>query len=87
MLIKMPRGNQVTIPKDIVKKAHLREGNEYLDAEYVRGVICLKPVDVEERVSDEVYEKLLRKASALEPGDVAVSSKEAGHFLRKRAKA
>ena len=86
MLIKITRGNQVTIPKEIVQKAHLRQGKDYLNAEFKNGVIFLKPVDVEDRVPDEVYEKLLQKAALIEKGDVRVKAREAGHFLKDQMK-
>ena len=86
MLAKLTRGNQVTIPKPIVKLAHLREGDDYLDVRYVKGVICLKPVDVEERISPEAYERLLEHFSRPEPGSVVLSEREAANFLRRRAK-
>jgi AbrB family looped-hinge helix DNA binding protein len=86
MLAKVTRGNQVTIPKDIVKRAHIREGNDYVDVVYVKGVICLKPVDVEDRIPDENYERLIQKAFTEEQGDQSVSAEESKSFLRKRAK-
>lgn len=86
MLAKLTRGNQVTIPKPIVKQAGLREGAEYLDVQYVKGVICLKPVDVEERIPPEAYERLLEGAKRIEPGDVVVDEREAVEFLRRRMK-
>ncbi|MBI4352319.1 MAG: AbrB/MazE/SpoVT family DNA-binding domain-containing protein [Candidatus Omnitrophica bacterium] len=86
MLAKVTRGNQVTLPKDIVKKAHIREGNDYVDVEYMKGVICLKPVDIEERLPAEAYERLLKKAFTLEPGDKVVSPEEAKVFLKKRVR-
>jgi len=86
MLAKLTRGNQVTIPKPIIKQARLREGNEYLDVQYVKGVICLKPVDVEERIPPEAYERLLEHFSRPEPGSVVLSEHEAVDFLRRRAK-
>ena len=54
MLAKLTRGNQITIPKAMVKKAKLKEGNDYLDVVYIKGVIVLKPVDVVERISVKV---------------------------------
>ena len=87
MLAKLTRGNQITIPKPIVKQAGLREGTtEYLDIQYVKGVICLTPVDMEERIPPEAYERLLERASRVEPGDVVVGKEEAVDFLRRRMK-
>ncbi|OGW81739.1 MAG: hypothetical protein A3C47_02485 [Omnitrophica bacterium RIFCSPHIGHO2_02_FULL_51_18] len=86
MLAKVTRGNQVTIPKEIAKKAHIRNGNDYVDVSYDHGVICLKPVDIEYRIPEENYRNLLKKAVVLEKGDVRLSAEEAKGFLRKIAK-
>ena len=86
MLAKLTRGNQVTIPKAIARQAGLRAANEYLDVKYIKGVICLLPVDVEERVPPEVYERMLEHFSRPEPGSVVLSEHEAESFLRRRAK-
>ena len=87
MLAKLTRGNQLTIPKPIVRQAGLREGAaEYLDVQYVKGIICLKPVDVEERIPPEAYERLLEHARRIEPGDVVLNEREAANFLRRRMK-
>ncbi len=87
MLAKVTRGNQVTIPKIIVKKAHLKEGDDYVDVEYVNGVICLKPVDVEEQITPEQYEKFLKWSLKREKGDASFSSlDQAIAHLKKRIK-
>ncbi len=86
MLSKLTRGNQVTIPKEIVKKAHLHEGKDYVNIDYSNGVITMIPVDVEERIPAENYERLIKKALAKEPGDVMVDSGKAADFLKKRMK-
>ena len=87
MLAKVTRGNQVTIPKEIAKKAHIKNGNDYVDVSYIDGIICMKPVDLEERIPDEAYGRLLKKAFTVEKGDHVFSSfEEASHFLRKLAK-
>ena len=44
-------------------------GRDYLDVEYVGGVICLKPVDMEERIPKEDLEKLKKKALEQESGE------------------
>lgn len=87
MLVKVTRGNQVTIPKEIVKKAHIHEGNDYVDVEYDHGTIVIKLVDVEERIPAEAYEKLLRKVAMKEAGDKVLSKTQARDFLKRRAKA
>ncbi len=86
MLTKLTRGNQITIPKPIIEKAHLKSGNDYLDVEYREGVIYLKPVEVEERIAPEVFEKFQKQALKKERDDILVDEKEAEGFLSKRAK-
>lgn len=86
MLAKLTRGNQLTIPKEIVKRVNLQAGRDYLDVSYLNGVIVLKPVDVEERVPPESYEALLRDAFTVEPGDIVADERTAGSVLRKRLK-
>ncbi|MBI4698051.1 MAG: AbrB/MazE/SpoVT family DNA-binding domain-containing protein [Nitrospirae bacterium] len=86
MLTKLTRGNQITIPKPIVEKARLKSGTDYLQVEYHEGVIYLKPVEVEERISPEVFEKFQRHILKKEREDVLVDEEEAEDFLSKRAK-
>ena len=86
MLSKLTRGNQITIPKSIVERAGLKMGRDYVDIEYVHGVICLKPVDIEERIPTEDLEKLKKKALKEENGDSMLSAKDAEGFLARRAK-
>lgn len=84
MLAKLTRGNQVTIPKAIVKKAHLREGNDYVDVEYVNGMIFLKPVELEERIPPEVFERFASAVKRREPEDVKAKGGEtAGELIRR----
>ena len=87
MLAKMTRGNQITIPKAIVKKAHLDSAFPYMEVGYENGVIFLKPVDVQERISPEQWSKFLDWAHKKEEGDVSFESpEEAAQFLKKRMK-
>jgi len=86
MLVKFTRGNQLTIPKKIVEQAGLQSGHDYLEVVYLDGVICLKPVDVEERIPPEVYERFLEQAFTVEKGDIEASGKKADSVLRKRVK-
>lgn len=86
MLSKLTRGNQITIPKSIIERAGLKIGRDYIDVEYVDGVIYLKPVDIEERISKEDLEKLKKKALKEDKADVTLSAKEAEGFLAQRAK-
>lgn len=86
MLSKLTRGNQITIPKSIVDKVGLKSGADYLDVEYEDGVICLVPVDIEERIPKEILKRVAQKALKEENGDITLTAKEAEHFLEKRAK-
>ena len=86
MLAKLSRGNQLTIPKEIVERVRLQAGRDYLDVTYLNGIIILKPVDVEERVSPESYEALLKDAFAIRPGDIVADERSAGTVLKKRLK-
>ena len=62
MLAKITRSNQITIPREIIKKARLSTESDYVDVQYSNGVITIKPVDVEERIPPEQYEKFMRWA-------------------------
>ncbi len=86
MLTKLTRGNQITIPKPVIEKAHLKAGSDYLEVEYREGVICLKPVEVEERIAPEVFEKFQKQTLRKERDDVKVDAKEGEDFLSKRAR-
>jgi bifunctional DNA-binding transcriptional regulator/antitoxin component of YhaV-PrlF toxin-antitoxin module len=86
MLAKLTRGNQITIPKGIVQRAGLRTGEDYLDVHYENGLIFLKPVDVEERIPPEAYEKFLAKVTSIQADDIVLDQKKAEVFLRKRSK-
>lgn len=86
MLAKLTRGNQITIPKPIVEKAHLKSGSDYLEVEYHAGVIYLKPVEVEEKIAPEIFEKFQKQMLKKERGDVLVDEKESKDFLSKRTK-
>ena len=87
MLVKRTRGNQVSIPKRILEAAGVAENDRYFDVDYRHGMICLKSVTVEGKISDRAYEELLRWAAKTHPGDkVFRSSREAVDYLRKIAK-
>ena len=86
MLAKLTRGNQFTIPKLIVRKAQLQAGRDYLEVVYFNGVIVLKPVDVEERIPPESYEKFLKDVLTIRPGDVVADERTADNVLKRRIK-
>ena len=85
MLAKITRGNQITIPKEIVEKANLNEASEYLQVGYVHGIIYLKPVVVEERISPEQFEKFEAWALGKEKGDLEFSTPQGlvRHFKKR----
>ena len=87
MLVKRTRGNQVSIPKRILAAAGIEEGDRYFDVQYRGGVICLKPISIEEKIPDRAYEELLRWAQKTEPGDkVFQSGREAVEHIRRLVK-
>ena len=86
MLAKLTRGNQFTIPKPIIDKARLQAGRDYLDVEYLHGLIVLKPVDVKPRVPVVAYKALLREAFTPQPGDLVADERSAGSALKRRMK-
>ena len=86
MLAKLTRGNQLTIPKEIVERVRLQAGRDYLDVTYLHGVIVLKPVDVEERIPPESYEALLKDAFTVRPGDIVADARTARSVLKRRMK-
>ena len=86
MLAKLTRGNQFTIPKSVIERAHLRAGRDYLDVEYLHGLIVLKPVDVRPRVPPETYEMILKDAFAIKSGDIVADERSAGSILKRRMK-
>ena len=86
MLAKLTRGNQLTIPKEIVTRVRLQAGRDYLDVTYLHGVIILKPVDVEERIPPESYEALLKEAFTVRPGDIMADARSARSVLKRRMK-
>lgn len=72
MLIKVRRAAQITLPNEIRKAAHLKEG-DYLEAEMTKAGILLRPVSIgtreptpeqEAEILDVVNEE--RKAYAAE---------------------
>lgn len=67
-------------------QARLKQGNDYLDIEYSDGLICLKPVELEERIPPEALEKFQSQATKMERGDILLKDQEAEGFLKKRAK-
>lgn len=87
MLVKRTRGNQVSIPKRILEVAGIGNEDRYFDVQYRGGLICLKPVTVEEKISERAYEELLRWAGKTEKGDKTFrSGREALEYLRRIAK-
>ena len=86
MLAKLTRGNQITIPKSIIERLGLKMGSDYVDIEYENGIVYLKPVTIEERVPNEVWNKFKQRVLKKEKGDITLDSQSAEGFLAKRAK-
>lgn len=87
MLAKITRANQVTIPREVMKKAHLSQETSYVEVGYEKGIIFLKPVIVQDRIDPEQFEKFQAWATQKAIGDLEFSSLEAGiKRLKKRAK-
>ena len=87
MLVKRTRGNQVSIPKRVLEQAGVAENDRYFDVEYRGGLICLKPVTVEDKIPDRAYEALLRWSAKTEPGDRTFrTGREGIEHLRRIAK-
>ncbi len=87
MLVKRTRGNQVSIPKRVLAEAGVSEEDRYFDVQYRGGLICLKPVTVEEKIPDRAYEELLRWVSKPERGrKIFHTAKEAVAYAKQLAK-
>jgi AbrB family looped-hinge helix DNA binding protein len=86
MLVKLTRGNQLTIPKSIIKRMGLKVGQDYLDVRYENGIIYLVPVEVEEKIPQDILEKFRKKILKKEKGDVVLNEEEAEGFLEKYSK-
>ena len=86
MLAKLTRGNQITIPKSIVKKAGLKMKQDFLDVEYANGLIQMKPIEIEERICPETFEKFQKASLKINKGDILVDENESKSFLSKQTK-
>lgn len=86
LLTKLTRGNQVTLPKIIVEKAHLKKGEDFLYVEYIDGSIVLKPIDIEERIPAETFERFIKGNLNADKDDVLITSNQSNKFLEKRMK-
>ena len=87
MLVKRTRGNQVSIPKRVLEAAGIGNEDRYFDVQYRGGLICLKPVTVEDKIPDRAYEELLRWAGKAHRGDKTFrTGREAVDYLKRIAK-
>lgn len=87
MLAKITRGNQITIPRELIKKLQVSALSPYFEVGYVHGVIYLKPVTVEDRIAPEQFDKFQKWALEKEPGDSSFTSLDDGiQDLKKRMK-
>ena len=81
LLTKLTRGNQVTIPKVIVEKAGFKKGEDFFYVEYTNGSIILKPIDIEERIPPETFERFIKKNLKTEKEDVLLKPDKSNKFL------
>ncbi len=89
MLTKRTSGNQITLPKNLIKKAQLSEEDIYFDITYKNGVFSMRPVSlkIEEKINDKDFASFAQLAFEREKGDKDFASvSEAEKFLRKRIK-
>ncbi len=89
MLTKRTSGNQITLPKNLIKEAQLSEEDIYFDITYKNGVFSMKPVSlkIEEKISDKDFASFAQSAFKREKGDKDFASvSETEKFLRKRIK-
>ena len=85
MLAKISRGNQITIPKEVIEKAHWTRSCEYVDVQCSNGTIQLKPVTVEEEIPTVQFEKFAEWALRKEAGDKSFkSAREASKYLKRQ---
>jgi len=83
MLRRITRNKQLTIPKEIMDRLHLSEG-DYVSIEYDDAGIHLRPVVINEFSNDD-YEKLAAKLDQIkkeEPGMTYNSSDSARNHLK-----
>lgn len=84
MLVKRTRGNQVSLPKKVLEEAGLSEEDRYFDVACNDGIICLRPITVEEKIPDRAYEELLRWSREHQQGDrIFRSGQEAIQYVKK----
>lgn len=86
MLAKRTRGNQITIPKEIVREAGLEDGDLYFDVVYDGGAIRLIPVEIKAKFPQRAYEKVSEGAFQKEAGDILAVDQSARDVLGKRPK-
>jgi len=82
MLRRITRNKQLTIPKEIMDRLHLYEG-DYVNIEYDDSGIHLQPVTINEFSNDD-YKKLAAKLDQLkeEPGTHYDGSDSARNHLK-----
>ncbi|MFH1350901.1 MAG: AbrB/MazE/SpoVT family DNA-binding domain-containing protein [Pseudomonadota bacterium] len=86
MLRKITRNKQVTIPKELMERLHLNEG-DYVTIECENNSIRMRPLVIDE-FSRKDYEKLAFKLDQLknEPGSSYNDSKSARRHLKRMMK-
>lgn len=89
MLAKISRKNQLTLPKKVVEKLGFSPDEEkYLQIEVQGNTVMMKPVTVtvEEKITEEQWERFTAWVSDHKDDVVFDSPEEATNFLRKRMK-
>ena len=86
MLRKITRNKQVTIPKAVMERLHLHEG-DYVTIECENNSIRMRPVVIDEFSRDD-YEKLASKLDQLnnEPGTSYSNSNSARRHMKRMMK-
>jgi bifunctional DNA-binding transcriptional regulator/antitoxin component of YhaV-PrlF toxin-antitoxin module len=69
MLVKRSPKNQIAIPKAILERAGLGEGDVYFEIRYSTGQIILTPMQLEEKVPVENLKQFENQMLKQEPGD------------------
>ncbi|MBI4563230.1 MAG: hypothetical protein HY716_00865 [Planctomycetes bacterium] len=77
MLVKKSVKNQVALPKALLDRAGVGPEDVYFDAEYERGAIVLRPVEIEAKIPPEVLERFKSDVLKGHPGDRRFRSMEA----------
>lgn len=75
-LVKRSRKNQVALPKAILEEAGLGADDVYFSIACEKGAIVLRPVEIEEKVPEEILSRFKAKVVRGQRGDRSFSSME-----------